>query len=136
MKNGEAIWSAAKALGKELSIGFQEEYEELKEKAGKIKAEYKDGTLADSMKQKFEKDKADAETVIADQIEHLEKEVQKLRELLEQQKAAGGVTADAEDFADAEPAAEEAPVEEAPAEETPVEEAPVEEVPAQEPIQE
>ena len=80
MKNGEAIWNAAKALGRELSIGLQEEYDGLKKAAEKIKTEYKEGTLTDTVKHQFEKDKAAAESVISAQIENLEKEMSILAE--------------------------------------------------------
>lgn len=146
MKNGEAIWNAAKALGKELSIGIQEEYDGLKKAAEKIKTEYKEGTLTGTVKQQFEKEKATAETVIAAQIENLEKELQKLKEQLEQrnqnvqaEEAAPvveteAVEAEPEDFVDAAPAVE-VPSEESPAE-NPAEEPPVEAPAAEEPVQE
>ena len=130
MKNGEAIWNAAKALGRELSIGLQEEYDGLKKAAEKIKTEYKEGTVTDTVKHQFEKDKAAAESVISAQIENLEKEIQKLKEQLEQrnqtaqaeeEKAASDADApeaEPEDFADSAPAAE-APDKEASLEEAP-----------------
>ena len=130
MKNGEAIWNAAKALGRELSIGIQEEYDGLKKAAEKIKTEYKEGTLTDTVKHQFEKDKAAAESVISAQIENLEKEIQKLKEQLEQrnqtaqaeeEKAASDADApeaEPEDFADSAPDAE-APDKEASLEEAP-----------------
>lgn len=88
MKNGEAILNAFKVLGKELSIGVKAEYDSLRNTTDKIVNEYKEGTLKETVKQQFEKDKAVAESVLTSQVANLEKEIQKLKDQIEAKKQA------------------------------------------------
>lgn len=88
MKNGEAIWNAAKVLGKELSIGLRQECDAIRNAAERAVAEYKEGTLSNTVKEQFEKDKRAAESVLYSQVENLEKEIQKLKAQIEQRKQA------------------------------------------------
>lgn len=88
MKNGEAILNAAKTLGRELSIGLKAEYEVLKEKAGKVSAEYKEGTLGETIKQQVEKNLSVAGEVISAQKENISKEIRKAKEQAELKRQA------------------------------------------------